>query len=272
MQGIMTLVVAFLWIIAGFVLALAVFVKVLLMIGLFVAPPFGTIAYLVVWGWFPDGQAAALLAVLLFLKLVLAGLPVAAQQRFPRVKDLMILLPLSVILQVVLGLIHGILPRMVVSSGDELWAVVTAIVALIWVVIMVIIAIPAIINAIRVTDSPGGGLRMIGVETITVIGSSRAIGGARRRSLPELVGQLPGDHSDPRENECGQPILSLLADPTYDVNRLGGHSHGEGDLGVFLHLGVSRNRDDVPVTSGAATRGCSPAGQAGQVRRTVPHR
>lgn len=152
-QGVVTLVVAILWIIASFVLALLAFVKLLLMIGLFVAPPFGTIAYLAVWGWFPVGKAAVLLSLLLLLKLVFVGFLVAAQPRFLRVKGLMILVAISVILQLVLGFIHGFLPRVVVSIGDELWAVVVAIVALIWAVVMLVVSIPAIINAIRVSGS-----------------------------------------------------------------------------------------------------------------------
>jgi hypothetical protein len=152
-QGIVTFVAALLWIVGSFVLALVAFVKLLLMIGLFVAPPFGTIAYLVVWGWFPVGNAAVVLGLLLFLKLVFVGFLVAAQPRFLRVKGLMILVAVSVILQLVLGLIHGILPRVVVSIGDEFWAVITAIVALLWSVVMLIVAIPAIVNAIRVSGS-----------------------------------------------------------------------------------------------------------------------
>jgi hypothetical protein len=152
-QGIVTFIAALLWIIGSFVLALVAFAKLLLMIGLFVAPPFGTIAYLAVWGWFPVGDAAVLLGLLLFLKLVFICFLVAAQPRFLRVKGLMILLALSVILQLVLGLIHGILPRVVVSIGDEFWAIITAIVALVWAIVMLIVAIPAIVNAVRVTGS-----------------------------------------------------------------------------------------------------------------------
>lgn len=152
-QGIVTLVASILWIIGSFVLAVVAFVKLLLMIGLFVAPPFGTIAYLAAWGWFPVGEAAVLLALLLFLKLVFAGFLVAAQPRFLRVKGLMVLLALSVILQLALGLIHGFLPRVVVSIGDEFWAVVTAMVALVWAIVMLIVAIPAIVNAVRVSGS-----------------------------------------------------------------------------------------------------------------------
>lgn len=152
-QGIVTLVVAVLWILGSFVLAFVALAKLLLMIGLFVAAPFGTIAYVAAWGWFPVDEAAILLSLLLFLKLVFVGFLVAAQPRFLRVKGLMTLLALSVILQLALGLIHGLLPRVVVSIGDELMAVITAVVALIWAVVMLVMAIPAVVKALRVSES-----------------------------------------------------------------------------------------------------------------------
>jgi len=152
-QGVLTLVVAILWIIGCFVLALMALAKLLLMIGLFVAAPFGTIAYIAAWGWFPVGEAAILLSLLLLLKIVFVGFLVTAQPRFARVKGLMVLIALSVVLQLALGFIHGFLPRVVVSIGDELWALVTAVVALIWAVVMLVMAIPAILNALRVSRS-----------------------------------------------------------------------------------------------------------------------
>jgi hypothetical protein len=152
-QGIVTLVVTFLWILATLILTLLAFAKLLLMIGLFVAVPFGTAAYLVIWGGFPSGAAAAILASLLLLKIVFGVLLVIAQPRFLRVKGLVILVLLSVLLQLVLGFLHGLLPGPVVSIGDQFWAVIVGVVALIWALIMLIGSIPAIVNAIRVSGS-----------------------------------------------------------------------------------------------------------------------
>jgi hypothetical protein len=153
MQGIVTLVVTFLWILASFVLAMLAFVQLMLMIGLFVAVPFGTAAYLAIWGGFPVGAAAAVLGLLLLMKIVFGVLLVLAQPRFLRVKGLVILVLLSVVLQLVLGFIHGFLPRPVVAIGDQFWAIVVSIVALVWALIMLIGSIPAIVNAVRVSAS-----------------------------------------------------------------------------------------------------------------------
>lgn len=154
-QGIVTLVATFLWVLAGLLTALLAFAQLLLMIGLFVAVPFGTLAYLAIWGFFPVGDAALVLGLLLVLKVALVFLLIAAQQRFLQVKGLMALIAVSVLLQVVLGLIHGFLPGPVVAIGDQFWALVTAVVAIVWALVMLIGSIPAVVNAVRVSGAAG---------------------------------------------------------------------------------------------------------------------
>ena len=154
-QGIVTLIVTFLWVVAAFFAAMLAMAKLFLMFGLFVAAPFGTLAYLALWGSFPTGQAAAILGLLLLLKTVFAVLLILSQPKFLKVTGLVVLLVVSVLLQLVLGLIHGFLPGPLVSIGDQFWALVTVIVALVWALIMLILSIPAIINALRVSGSAG---------------------------------------------------------------------------------------------------------------------
>ena len=154
-QGIVTLVVTFLWVIAAFLTAMLALAKLFLMIGLFVATPFGTLAYLALWGSFPKGQAAAILGLLLLLKIVFAVLLILSQPKFFKITGLVLLLALSVLLQVILGVIHGFLPGPLVSIGDQFWALITVVVALVWAVVMLIASIPAIINALRVSGSVG---------------------------------------------------------------------------------------------------------------------
>ncbi len=152
-QGIVTLVFSFLWLIAAVAMAFAALGLLLVMVGLFVATPFGTIAYLAIWGFFPTGRAAAVLGLLLFLKLVFLGFLVFAQQRFLRVVPLMLHVAVSFVLQLILGLIHGFLPFVVVSIGDQFWALVTAVVAAIGTLVSLIASIPAVVNALRVSAS-----------------------------------------------------------------------------------------------------------------------
>lgn len=152
-QGVATLIVTLLWVIGSLVVAVLAYVQLMLMVGLFVAAPFGTLAYLAVWGFFPVGEAALLLGLLLVLKIAMTGLLVAAQPRFLRVKGLVALIAVSVVLQLVLGFLHGFLPRPVVSIGDQFWALVAAVVAVVWALVMLVGSIPAIVNAVRVSRS-----------------------------------------------------------------------------------------------------------------------
>jgi hypothetical protein len=150
-QGIVTLIVSLVWVIVSAVLALVALGLLLLMIGLFLAVPFGTIVYLAKWGFFPVAESAAILSLILLLKLIWGGALVVANPRFLVVKSLVIWFLLSLVLQVVLSFLHGLLPVPVVSIGDALWAIVTAVVALVWAVITLIGAIPAVFKAAHST-------------------------------------------------------------------------------------------------------------------------
>ena len=152
-QGVATLVVSFLWLLWSLVMALAAFVLLMVMIGLFVAAPFGTIAYLAIWGSFPKGEAATVLGLLLFLKLVFLGFLVFSQPKFLKIIALMIHVALSFVLQLVLGLVQGLLPFVLVSIGDELLALVIAIVAIVGSLFSLVSSLPAVVNAVRVSGS-----------------------------------------------------------------------------------------------------------------------
>ncbi len=152
-QGIITLIVSFLWLVLSLAMALVAFVLLMVMVGLLVATPFGTIAYLAVWGFFPVSQSSAVLGLLLFLKLVFLGLLVFAQPKFLKAVALMTHVAVSFGLQLVLGIVHGWLPGILVSIGDQLLAVVFAIVALVGAVWAFVWSIPGVLNAIRVSFS-----------------------------------------------------------------------------------------------------------------------
>ena len=142
-----------LWISGSLVLAGVALATLLLMIGLFVAIPFGTIAYLVVWGFFPVRDTAVVLALLLSLKLLFIGALVAAQPGFLKVKGLVLLVMLSLVLQLGLGLVQQLLPGVVVSIGDEFWALITTVFAVVWAIVMAVGTIPAMVNAVQAARS-----------------------------------------------------------------------------------------------------------------------
>lgn len=153
LQGVLTLIGSIVLIIVAFLFAIIAFVELSIMIALFFATPFGTIAYLALWGFFPRGDAAVLLSLLMFLKLVFAVLLVLAQQRFLQNKGLVLLILTSLLCNVILAFLHGLVPSVLVSIVDDLAAVIFAVIAIIWGLILLIGSIPAVIKAIRVTVS-----------------------------------------------------------------------------------------------------------------------
>jgi hypothetical protein len=150
-QGVITLVASIVLILVSLVLLVIAIVLLITMITLLFAFPFGTIAYLVIWGFFPRGDAAIVLSLLMFLKVVFAVMLVLAQPRFLQNKGLVALIITSLLANVVLSFLHGLVPVILVSITDQLGAIVFAVVAIIWGLILLIGSIPAIVKAARVT-------------------------------------------------------------------------------------------------------------------------
>jgi hypothetical protein len=158
LQGVITLIGAIVLILLALVLLVIAIVEVILMVTLLFAFPFGTIAYLIILGSFPRGDAAVILSLLMFLKLVFAGALVGAQQRFLQDKGLVLLVLTSLICNLVVAFLHGLVPGILVSITDGIAAIVLAIVAIIWAIVLLIGAIPAIVKAIRSSASTMGSV------------------------------------------------------------------------------------------------------------------
>lgn len=150
-QGVATLIASIILIIVSLVLLIIAFIELMIMVTLFLAAPFGTIAYLALWGFFPTGEASIVLGLLLFLKLAWAGLLVLAQPRFLQNKGLVLLVLTSLVCTIVLEFLHGLVPVILVSILDDLGALIFAIIAIIWGLVLLIGSIPAIVKAIRVS-------------------------------------------------------------------------------------------------------------------------
>ncbi|HZN76769.1 MAG TPA: hypothetical protein VFC00_34515 [Micromonosporaceae bacterium] len=151
LQGILTLIGSIVLIIVSLILLIIAFVELLIMVSLFLAVPFGTIAYLVIWGFFPRGDAAVILSLLMFLKLVFGAFLILAQPRFLQNKGLVALIITSLVANVVVAFLHGFVPIILVSIVDDLAAIIFAIVAIIWAIILLIGSIPAVVKSVRVS-------------------------------------------------------------------------------------------------------------------------
>lgn len=148
-QGLATLILTLLVLLAAILLIIAAFTLLLVMFGLFVAVPFGTIAYLAIWGSFDRGGAAATLSIILLLKLVFAMCLLLAQPRFLQNKGLVLLTLTALLGNVVIGFLHGIVPGVMVSITDALAAVIVGVLAALWALFLLVGSVPAVIKAIR---------------------------------------------------------------------------------------------------------------------------
>lgn len=149
-QGIATLIVAVVVILVGILVVVAAVAKLVLMVTLFLAPPFGTIAYFALFGFFPKGTALAVLSTLMALKLAFCVVLFLAQQRFAQNKGLVLLVLTALATNVVITFLHGIVPSVLVSITDAIAAIVVGVIAVVWAVVMLIGAIIAVVRAARV--------------------------------------------------------------------------------------------------------------------------
>jgi|SRR6266850_3045960 len=147
-QGIVSLIVSLLVIIAAVLFIFADLGKLIVMLSLFLAPPFGTIAYLAIWAGFNRDGAQVILGGTMFLKLGFCVALVLAQQRFIQNKGLMLIIATSLLANLIVSFLHALVPGILVSITDAIAAIVVLVLALIWAVAMLIGAIIALVKAI----------------------------------------------------------------------------------------------------------------------------
>jgi hypothetical protein len=148
-QGVLTLIVSIVTIVLAILAILLALVKLLTMVALLLSIPFGTLIYLVVYGSFPKGDVLAVLSLLFALKLLVGLALVAAHQRYLENKGLVLLIGTTLLVNVVISFLFGLLPGILASIVDAVAAIVAAVVAIVWALILAIGAIVAIVAAIK---------------------------------------------------------------------------------------------------------------------------
>ena len=152
-QGIVSLVVSLLALLGAIVMIFVAIGLLMLMVGLLLAVPFGTIVYFVKWGGFSRGTAATTLATLMGLKLGIAVCLLLAHQRFLAHKSLVLLVLTSLLANVVIAFLHGIVPGPLASITDAIAAIVVCVLAAIWAIVLLIASLPSIVKAVRVDQA-----------------------------------------------------------------------------------------------------------------------
>jgi hypothetical protein len=148
-QGIATLIFSLLVLIASIGLIIVALSAVILMISLLLAVPFGTLAYLAIYGFFNRGGAVAALGILMTLKLGFAICLVLAHQRFLQNKGLLLIILTSLLANVIVSFLHAFVPGFLVSITDGIAAIIVGILAALWALFLLIGSLPAVLKALR---------------------------------------------------------------------------------------------------------------------------
>jgi hypothetical protein len=138
LQGIVGVILMFFLALACIVLIFVALAQLLLMIGLFFAIPFGTIAYLAIWDSFPRTAAAVILSLLMLLKICATICLPIAHQRYLKDIGLILMVLTSFVATIVVSFLHGLVPGPLVSITDALAAIIVGIIALIWAIVVLI--------------------------------------------------------------------------------------------------------------------------------------
>jgi len=148
LQGIVTLLLSLLLLLAVIVLGLTAFVTLSVMLSLLLSF-FGFPVYLGLFGHFDRSSAAATLALLMTLKLGFTVLLVLSQQRFLHNRSLVLLILTSVVSGLLLAWLHALVPGLLVSITDAIGAIIIAILAFIWGVLLLVGGVVSTVKSIR---------------------------------------------------------------------------------------------------------------------------
>jgi hypothetical protein len=148
LQGLVSLVVGVVVFIAALALLFLAIQLVSLMLGLLLAPVFGTVAYFAAFADFDRSGAAVVLGLLMLLKLGFAVCLVLAQQRFLENKGLVLLVACSLLGVLLVSFLHGLVPGFLVSITDMVGAIVITVLALIWAVVFMVGSLVSVVKAI----------------------------------------------------------------------------------------------------------------------------
>lgn len=148
-QGCATIVVSFLGCLGTIFAIITCLIMLIIMVTLLLAPIFGTIAYLAIYGHFDRSGAAVTLSLIMALKIGFVVCLVLAHQRFLQNKGLVLIVLTSLLANLIISFLHNFVPGILVSITDAIGAIVVGILAVIWAIILLVFAIISVIKAVH---------------------------------------------------------------------------------------------------------------------------
>jgi hypothetical protein len=153
-SSVVTLIASLFGAIGVFAAILAAFGLIVLMIGMFMAAPWGTLAYFIAFAGFPKSEAVAALTFIMVLKLAFLVLLALSDLGYLKNKGLLILVGLSLLATWLTSFLISLPPSFLASITDAVGALITAIISFVWLIVIFVMSIVAVIKALKVR-APG---------------------------------------------------------------------------------------------------------------------
>ena len=147
-QGVATLVVSLIALTGSIAGIFVAFSLVILMIALFTAFPFGTIIYLIVYGFFDRTGANVTLSLLILLKVAFAACLILAHPRFIENKGLVLIVLTSLTANIIISFSHAIVPVPLVSITDGIATIIVFVLVVLWAAFFLAGSIVAVVKAV----------------------------------------------------------------------------------------------------------------------------
>ncbi len=145
--GIVNVVAGIILLILSIVVIVGGIAKLLFMLGLLLAFPFGPLIYLALFGFFARPAAAATLFFALLGKAATGILLVIGNRTMLKVPSMVILILCTILCGIIVAFLHAIVPLFLVSVTDSLAAIIVGIIVLIWSIWFLIGGIVQLITA-----------------------------------------------------------------------------------------------------------------------------
>jgi len=147
-QGFATLVVSLLALTGSIAGIFLTFSLVMLMVALFTAFPFGTLAYLIIYGFFDRTGANVTLSLLILLKVAFAACLILAHPRFIENKGLVLIVLTSLAANIIISFLHAMVPLPLVSITDSIATIIVFGLVVLWAAFFLAGSIVAVVKSV----------------------------------------------------------------------------------------------------------------------------
>ncbi|HEX7079407.1 MAG TPA: hypothetical protein VF329_00130 [Gammaproteobacteria bacterium] len=135
------LILSLVGVVVSFLLIVAAFLAIMLMLGLLFAAPFGTLAYLDLFANFPKQRAIEALSFIMLLKVFFLFMLALTDLGYLKNKLLVILIGLSMLATWLTSMLIAWPPGFLSSITDAVGALVTAVIAFVWLIVTLVASI-----------------------------------------------------------------------------------------------------------------------------------